>query len=581
MEKKSKRRRRFFIELVIVFVLIALGTVMIARVFAQYGQTLLKNQDEQLYHLAQAVDRNIDGLLEQCEANLNYVVNRGGFLEAERVWLDTGESDALLQRMRENLLTENELISVMLAEDENGIVLSTDGKTDYKFLERAGSGSLRYCMDPDGRLYLTFLCENETHVRYAALMDLNAFYMYIVSDELAEYDWVILTDISSEILVFHQQGRVQAEQLDAVSSATCGQEGVNILLDQQSRQMIGTTSYEYTDRDNGESYTARMVSIPTDMTKNDAFAIGVVTNFEDVLVPMNQAAVRLLCWGGVSAAGILLLLSIVVRFRQRSERDLAELEVLREKNEAMEALNKKIRELAHHQRLETIGTLTSGIAHEFNNLLTPIMGYSMLALEQIPEEDEDLYDNILEIYNASLRAKEIISRLSELSGKNSPSAFQKVSMEALVQKVLHVASPVLPPGVDVQTCVECPEICVTGNETHLSQMLLNLVLNAFYAMEENGGTLTVSVGKAGDKAVLRVKDTGRGIPEDVLPHIFEPFMTTRETGKGTGLGLPIVVQVVSEHHGEIFVDSKEGQGSTFTVELPMEKEGKTEETVLS
>ena len=113
----------------------------------------------------------------------------------------------------------------------------------------------------------------------------------------------------------------------------------------------------------------------------------------------------------------------------------------------MEALNRKNQELAHHDRLQTIGTLTSSIAHEFNNLLTPIMGYSILVLEQLPSDAEELYDNVLEIYNSSRKAKEIIARLSDLSRKNTSLTFQYVSPDELVRKVLAVASPARPPHV--------------------------------------------------------------------------------------------------------------------------------------
>ena len=110
---------------------------------------------------------------------------------------------------------------------------------------------------------------------------------------------------------------------------------------------------------------------------------------------------------------------------ERREREALDRKVagLEEKNRRIEELNAKTRELAHHQRLETIGTMTSSIAHEFNNLLTPIMGYSMMTLEELPQDD-GLYDNVLEIYNASLKAKDIISRLSELSRKNTELVFK-------------------------------------------------------------------------------------------------------------------------------------------------------------
>ena len=137
-----------------------------------------------------------------------------------------------------------------------------------------------------------------------------------------------------------------------------------------------------------------------------------------------------------------------LRSGRRNERAQRELALLQEKNAAMEALNRKNQELAHHDRLQTIGTLTSSIAHEFNNLLTPIMGYSILVLEQLPSDAEELYDNVLEIYNSSRKAKEIIARLSDLSRKNTSLTFQYVSPDELVRKVLAVASPARPPHVD-------------------------------------------------------------------------------------------------------------------------------------
>lgn len=112
--------------------------------------------------------------------------------------------------------------------------------------------------------------------------------------------------------------------------------------------------------------------------------------------------------------------------------------------------------------LQTIGTLTSSIAHEFNNLLTPIMGYSILVLEQLPSDAEELYDNVLEIYNSSRKAKEIIARLSDLSRKNTSLTFQYVSPDELVRKVLAVASPARPPHVEVRTDLAWPPPVAPG-----------------------------------------------------------------------------------------------------------------------
>lgn len=606
-------RNRFFPELVLVLFFIAAGLMMSGHVFTQYGQLIVRNQDEQLFHLASSVDRNINSLVERCETTLDYVARRRAFLEAEETWKTTGKTEDLLFCMEENLLVQDNLITVMLMLEQGEVRLSTDGNLGYTLLEEAGSDQLKYCQDREGRIYLAFLHESEGNIRYVALMDLDKFYQEIVNVELAEYSWVILTDSSSEILIYHQQNQILIDPVDGVSSATWGFEGLNILLSQQEKKVVGASSYEYFDRVSQEDYTARIVVLPSEQTRNRAFGVGVVTNFENVMEPLKGAAIRLLCYGGMITVGVILLLRIVIRFRKRNEadrqklellqeksekdlqkldllreksekdlqklellrekneKDLQEIEILREKNEMLESVHERMKDLAHHQRLETIGTLTSGIAHEFNNLLTPIMGYSILSLEQIPEENEELYDNILEIYQASRRAKDIIARLSELSGKNTAASLQRVSLKSVIQKVENVTAPVLPSGVEV--AIHIREACVVeGNETQLSQMLLNLVLNAFHSMEERGGILTITLFREEGEAVWKVQDTGCGIPADVMEHIFEPFFSTRETGKGTGLGLAIVSQVLEEHNGSIAVESEEGRGAVFTVRLPLKAE---------
>lgn len=222
--------------------------------------------------------------------------------------------------------------------------------------------------------------------------------------------------------------------------------------------------------------------------------------------------------------------------------------------------------LAHRQRLETIGAMTSSISHEFNNLLTPIMGYSLLALEKIPGEDP-LYDDILEIYTASQKAKELIARLADLSRKNSADFFRELSPDDLVHKTVTVASPVKKDNIQVRLNLNCWDQRILANELQLSQLLLNLILNGFAAMEETGGTLTVRSFFDEEFITYQVSDTGCGIPKEALPQIFDPFFTTKPAGKGTGLGLAIARQIVDDHKGEISVESVPGS-TTFTVKLP-------------
>ena len=294
------------------------------------------------------------------------------------------------------------------------------------------------------------------------------------------------------------------------------------------------------------------------------------TDREQLIALFQMMAVKLMAGGGMVVAGVFIGVILLLHLMRRTERMEREAEALRRRNEAAE-------ELAHHQRLETLGTLTSSIAHEFNNLLTPIMGYSMMALEKLPPEEEALYDDILEIYSASRKAKTIISRLSDLSRKNTASVFRTVSPDELVQKTLDVANPAKPPKAEIKLNLNCWDQRIQANEIQMSQMLLNLILNGFHAIGDEPGTLTVETSFDENSIHIRIADTGCGIPEDIRGKIFQPFFTTKEAGRGTGLGLAIVAQVVEDHHGKIRVDSKVGEGTAFTISLPRNREESTME----
>lgn len=290
-------------------------------------------------------------------------------------------------------------------------------------------------------------------------------------------------------------------------------------------------------------------------------------SYEAMLEAIRLTAVFTMISGSMVVVGIGILVIQFLHLIRRTTRIQKEAEALRAKNEAMEAVYQQTQRLAHHQRLETIGTLTASIAHEFNNLLTPIMGYSLMALEKLPPEEEALYDEILEIYNASRKAKNIISRLNDLSRKNTETAFRQVSPDDLIRKTLDVANPAKPPEVELKLDLNCWDQRIHANEIQISQMLLNLILNGFHAMGEKG-VLTIGTSFDENNIQIRVQDTGCGIPDKIRKRIFEPFFTTKEAGKGTGLGLAIVAQVVEDHQGRIKVDSKTGEGTTFTIRLP-------------
>lgn len=281
-----------------------------------------------------------------------------------------------------------------------------------------------------------------------------------------------------------------------------------------------------------------------------------------------------LFWGLIASgtlimAGLIVLTVRIIRANGKNAEIREKLRLLELENEQAKELGARTAEIEHRQRLELIGTMTSGIAHEFNNMLTPIMGYSIMSMDLLPDGPEEVLDNLSEIYEASSRAKELIARLRHLSRKRPEERSGYISPDALLRKVEEVSNLSLPKNIDIVKNYNCPEKCVYGDEVGLGQAALNIVINAIQAMSDKGGTLTISTEKKEDRVHIVFEDTGPGIRPEDLPKIFDPFFTTKDSRQGTGLGLAIVQHVVSEHGGTVTAGSEPGKGARFEIILPV------------
>lgn len=238
--------------------------------------------------------------------------------------------------------------------------------------------------------------------------------------------------------------------------------------------------------------------------------------------------------------------------------------------------------LRQAQKLEALGTLAGGIAHDFNNILSSILGHAELSLqaETAPAEYPLHQEGIV---RACHRARDLVRQILVFS-RQLPVAREIVDPAVVLQEVIHLLRPSLPATIDLRTAINPNHGHVEADPSELHQILMNLGTNAFHAMEDQGGTLTVTLEPVPMGATffvehprldatrpylrIAVEDTGVGIPADVLPKIFDPFFTTKTQGKGTGLGLPTVHGTVVNLGGEIAVTSESGRGSCFAVYLP-------------
>ncbi len=250
-------------------------------------------------------------------------------------------------------------------------------------------------------------------------------------------------------------------------------------------------------------------------------------------------------------------------------------------------------QLRRAQKMEAIGTLAGGIAHEFNNILSPIMLHTELTIFDLPE-DSPLRLNLEEVLEASNRARELINQILALSRQGEEEPYP-LKIGPVIKETLKLLRSSLPSTIKIRQSIKTKSATILADPSQIHQVLMNLCTNAGRAIGKKDGTMTVTLDDIsadrddlpavpdlgpGPYVRLTVSDTGHGMDQDVLTRIFDPHFTTQKKGRGTGLGLAVVHGIVSSYGGAISVESTPRKGSTFTIFLPQVETEAPEETVV-
>jgi len=260
-------------------------------------------------------------------------------------------------------------------------------------------------------------------------------------------------------------------------------------------------------------------------------------------------------------------------------------------------------QLKQIHKMEAIGTLAGGIAHDFNNILFPIIGYTEMSLDEAPPESQ-LAQNLTEILQAANRARQLVKQILTFS-KQDNSTRKPIDLVPVIMEAASLLRASIPATVDIQQVYQKSVGRALADPTQIHQVIVNLGSNAFHAMRETGGTMTITLAQitvaenpdeaigsslnlpAGDYLKLSVSDTGHGMPPEISARIFDPFFTTKEMATNTGMGLSMIHGIITGHDGRIMVASDLGKGTTFDIYLPEIKmpqhleEGPAEERVMS
>ncbi|GEM_PF-2337008 len=242
-----------------------------------------------------------------------------------------------------------------------------------------------------------------------------------------------------------------------------------------------------------------------------------------------------------------------------------------ESRRAAEKQRETERALELAQRMEALGQMAGGLAHEFNNLLMPILGLSDLAAQSLPP-DLPARRNLEHVVDAARRAAGLTRRILNFSRYGTPSGEPQPLASALADGVQMIRA-VVPTSVAVEVQLTERPLWTRMDDGEVQQILMNLAANAAFALRGHGGHLWISLDAVDGNARLVVRDDGLGMDAETQKRIFEPFYTTKPVGEGTGLGLAVVHSIVTGHGGSISVDSAPGEGTTFTVLLPLAEQG--------
>ncbi len=604
--KRAKRMRLFIknAKRIFIFVFVALLLPVLAYAvidtYNVYTQMVIEQQQQHLLTISRAVSQSLTLYISEQLRDVEILTKTPGFLTAFGQYYGSGDTQSLKEYILSYMLSQHQGLSRMYLLDSAGNVVFKYNQ--YPFIEnfnedvlalntlakpyQSGIGTVFQISDNHfGMTLLNSISAGNGYVGTAvSIIDLDTLYdQFIGSLNLRDNGYIMVKDSTGTVIMHPRREMISFNYFRDISDIQIDDRyaDLNDMLQRQYDYEEGAAIFRNTT--NGILPDLKEITAFSRMNLNGtSWFVSAVMPYSGAIQLVNENMGKF----GILIAAILALIafSISVIYSLQKQRQKLELETLylKDINHTLEELYQSREQVRHYQKLQTIGALAGGIAHEFNNLLTPIMGYSEMIKEQLDAKSE-LYEDIDEIYKAGQRAKEIVEQILPFSRhETDSSSYSSVSFDVIVRDALKMVCMILPSSIRLETQLSPTAANVYGSATQLNQVLLNLCSNAYQSMETAGGTLTIATciihaqalpekfGSAdGDFVELSVMDTGCGMSEEILEHIFDPFFTTKEVGEGTGLGLSVVRNILISHGGFIDVRSAVGKGSEFIVYLPV------------
>lgn len=564
--------------LVLALLLIISGVVRIMALYESYRKNMLIYESRHFNSIVSTCARGMTWMISGYSAQMETLVERFEVERAEQEYEEKGSTIELQRLMyHPDILQIGMQCKLAVLDGERNLLAASDGTFPADNGEDEPLGENIAIRQGDSGGFWVVVCQDSAgglHYELAVSIQ-SLFSSHASSAHIGRSGYLFLLDREGRFFSCSTNGETMTYSMDAAEKLFPEMNAVAV-AELSTVGMVAPEEYRvYSypwENERGEIATTETLVITYPVAVGDtSFVMGSAISFQEFNSFLTGTLDSVITVIILEIAGAAMLILIIAWMLIRNRRSVMQMAVLKERADLMEEINRQQQSIAHNERLQQLGVMTSGMAHEFNNLMTPIMGQSHLLLEQLADQDDTpQFESALDIFEASEKARSIIKGMSSMSKKDVDMSFRTMDVESLLQKTLNLAAMAKDPHVQEKLIVPEEPVFISCNEQLLTQAFLNLFINGYQAMGSEG-TLTVAVERelrSGiEYARVEVRDTGPGIPENSLGQIYDPFYTTKGE-RGTGLGLMICQKTIETHKGTINAGNNPDGGAVFTVRLP-------------
>lgn len=604
--KKLLNSKNMLFIAILFFVIFMVLSVMLYGAYSNDKNTIIDQQEQQLLTIAKSISSSIEVFIAEKASSLKIIAKSPGVAEG----MASSDIKPVEQALKAYYQAQQENVQKVYGVDKTGKVIiqypvyygsveynaSETLKEDIQRVFQSGKPLISSArIEQKGQFNINILEPVFLGDEFAGILvssvNLNTMYEHLIKPvKVGQKGYVMVKDGEGIILMHPANEQVGMDVIDTRKKVFPNfdlHELEDLINMQMSQEEGKAVYYSYWWTDKHMERTKKLNGFSRAHFEDFFWIVAVVMSFDEIEAPLSANRVK------ITEIFILIIFilstAIIVILKMQKNKEALEIETryLREINVAIEELRKKDLQLQHSQKLQVLGTLTGGIAHEFNNLLTPIRGYAEILMSKFKAKSE-MHEYINEIYEASGKAKDIIEQILVFSrSDNGKSKYVNVQVAQMVEETLNLIKTTITPNIRVIFEKNDASSFILANKVQVQQVIFNLCTNAFHAMKYSGGIMKVSIDTVdpeevrkqgnnvldtGDYIRITVSDTGYGMNKETLSRVFDPFFTTKPAGEGTGLGLFIVHGIVENHKGFINVNSVIRKGSTFTLYFPKAEE---------